>query len=441
MRRRRRDRDQKTRGKLRLGPGGVVYVVVTALILGAAIYTQANLLFWAFGLMIGGFVISVLIAWQSLRVVKVQRLLPSHGVCGDAMAIRYHITNRGWLPVFSLTIHETWGKRSWSWKRIGPIAEAPQRLRGRPHGWVLHLGPHQVIQAEALCWPLRRGRLAFEKIVLSSSFPFGIVRKVVVIEQVGEVLVYPHLYRMNRRVLYSLSHLDPSGRKQVERAGGNEEFFGIRPYRQGDSLKLIDWKHSARTGDLVAREMTQPSPPRVMILLDLTPSSGSSAVVHPARGWRKKPTPTSGSCHSEIAMSNEEKAICLAASLVCDAHFHGYQIGLVVQGVRSTAFPVHHSLPHRTKMLEALATLDLTDHGTATGKALERPSVIIWPGAGQKGGVRSGSATTASMLGAADLDLYVDQASLPSEVLNRRAQATSRREEIEEEQLRLAERR
>src|SRR5690606_15223189 len=101
----------------------------TALIVGAANYTQANLLFWAFGLMIGGFVVSMLLAWQSLRGLEVQRLLPSHGVCGEPLVVRYQIKNRGWLPAFSLIVQETWGKGERGWKRIGPVAEQPPRLK------------------------------------------------------------------------------------------------------------------------------------------------------------------------------------------------------------------------------------------------------------------------------------------------------------------------
>src|SRR5690606_25165852 len=132
------------------------------------------------------------------RSLEVQRLLPSHGVCGEPLVLRYQIKNRSWLPVFSLVVQESWGKGARGWKRVGPIAEKPPRLKGRPIGWVLHLGPHQAIQAEATCWPLRRGPLTFERIVLSTSFPFGVVRKVVEFRHHSSLLVYPHLFRLNR---------------------------------------------------------------------------------------------------------------------------------------------------------------------------------------------------------------------------------------------------
>ena len=394
-----------------------MYVMVTGLILGAAIYTQANLLFWAFGLMVGGLAISLLLSWQMLRAIQVQRLLPGHGVCGEALVLRYHLTNRSWLPVFGLMVHETWGQggikgliRRKTWRRVGPVAETPQRLKARPHGWVLHIGPHQVIQAEATCWPMRRGVLTFERIVVSTSFPFGIIRKVVESHQPADLLVYPHLYRMNRRTLYSLSQLDPSGRKQVERAGGTEEFYGIRPYRVGDSLKMIEWKRSARTGELVAREMTQPSPPRVMVLLDLRDPDDEA----------------------------KENAISLTASLICDAHFHGYQIGLAVAGARCTVFPVHHSLPHRTRMLEALAGLNLQSTNQEMPSLTDRPSVIVVPGRGDDGAQAARSDRIrgrAAVLGAADLEQHVSQGGAGGDLLHSRVRPTSRREEIEERSL------
>lgn len=65
-----------------MGPGGIVYLLITSLILGASIYTQANLLFWGFGLMIDGLISSVGIAWYSLRQIPINCLLPLHGVVG-----------------------------------------------------------------------------------------------------------------------------------------------------------------------------------------------------------------------------------------------------------------------------------------------------------------------------------------------------------------------
>ncbi len=419
---------------MRVGPGGLVYVVVTVLILGAAIYTQANLLFWAFGLMVGGLLVSILVALQVLRGVSVQRLPTSHGVVGEMLVLRYQLVNRGWLPVFGVIIHETWGRRRWlraGWKRSGPIAEKPPRLAGRPFGWVLHLGPHQTLQAEAPCWPARRGQLSFERIVLSTSFPFGVIRKVVDIVQPGQVLVYPQLFRFNRRVLFKLSQIDPAGRKRVEKAGGHEEFFGLREYRSGDNPRMIDWKHSARLGTLISREMTQPSPPRIMLVLDLShvpapPPSASARL-------RLRPRKSKTADHGALPLLSDdpvEQAISLAASLVCDSHFHGYQIGLAVLGVQAPVFPVHHSLPHRTKMLEVLSTLDVTQRRDDLPPLSMPASVVIRPGLAESRRGQPG-AGTAQVLSTAQMHNYLTADGVSSQaLLTRRPARTSKRQEL-----------
>jgi uncharacterized protein (DUF58 family) len=418
---------------LRIGPGGLVYVVVTVLILGAAMYTQANLLFWAFGLMIGGLLVSLAMAWQVLRGVSVQRLPSSHGVAGEMLVLRYQLVNRGWLPVFGVIIHETWGRRSLfraGWKRAGPISLKPPRLAGRPFGWVLHLGPHQTLQAEAPCWPLRRGELAFERVVISTSFPFGVIRKVVEFTQPVSVLVYPQLFRFNRRVLFKLSQIDPSGSKRVEKSGGNEEFFGLRDYRSGDNPRMIDWKHSARLGTLIAREMTQPSPPRIMLVLDLTNLPRTPTGTGKDRLGRRLKRQMRDAHMPMLSDDPIEQAISLAASLVCDAHFHGYQIGLAVLGVSAPTFHIHHSLPHRTRMLEVLSTLDITQTRTDPPAMPMPASVVIRPGAGDaRRGIAPGSG--AMVLGTAEMQQYVAAESIPSHVLlTRRPVRTSKRQDL-----------
>ena len=420
---------------MQLDSGGVVYVVVTGLILAVAIYTQANLLFWSFGLMVGGLLVSLLVSWQSLRNVKVQRLSPGHGVANDMMVLRYHITNRSWLPIFSLVITETWGKGRRGWKKTGPLAEQPIMLRGRPQGWVMHVGPNHTIQAEAPCWPLRRGTLHFERIILSSGFPFGVVRKTMEVEQPATVLVYPHLFRLNRKLLFSLSNFDPSGQKQLERGGGTEEFFGLRPYRHGDSLKIIDWKHSARTGELVSREMTQPSPPRLMVMLDLRHIDDAMAAYtdpNPPRKRRRKRAASASSSQGGVTPRQHaiERTISLVASIVCEAHFQGYQVGLAAAGCAFTPFPVHHSLPHRTRLLEALAQLDPEEAQRRTDALPAQPSLIVWPGAGDDMPGRGGGAGDVAVFGAADMEKYVLEGEGGERMLRQRNRPRHRRDDL-----------
>ncbi len=351
---------QLVTSRLRFGSGGLLYIVVAMLLLAAAFLTQNNLLFWSFGLMVGGLMVSVVIAWYSMSGIQIERLAPQHAVAGEPMTLRYQIHNtKRFMPVFNLEVQEVWnrGRRV---RQDNPLNEARPRLAGAPIGWAVHVGPHQVVQAEAMCWPRRRGTLSFEAVEASTTFPFGVIRRTCRYIQQEDVLIYPPLYRVGRNLWYRLNQLDPAGHLQVDRAGGAEEFFGLRRYRPGDSLRSIDWRHSAKTGQIICRELTQPSPPRLVLALELAPLDPEhDAAAPPGRRFFffRRPT-TVAKPHSAGLDNANERALALAASIICGAHLQGFQVGMVVSGMPGMVFRAHHSLPHRARLLEALSLLD-----------------------------------------------------------------------------------
>src|ERR1044072_8039437 len=72
---------------------GFVYSIMMLFMGLAAINSQANLLFAVFGLMIGILLISGTISRMVLRRLKVQRILPEHGVVGARTTFQYEFEN------------------------------------------------------------------------------------------------------------------------------------------------------------------------------------------------------------------------------------------------------------------------------------------------------------------------------------------------------------
>jgi len=356
-------------GRIQFSQGSLIYLMVTALITFAAFYTQANLLFWALGLILGSLGVSLITALFTLNNLDVQRLAPQRGVAFEPLILRYHVTNRSRFACFSVEIIETWAgyRRGRHAKQTaGPMGENPPKLLGRPFGWVLHVGSGQAIQAEATCWPVSRGTLKLEKIIVRSGFPFGIIRKAIYFQQAGEVLIYPPLRRLNRQTALSLSGNDINNAKHADRGGGMDEFFGLRPYRPGDNYKLIDWKHSARSNNLVSREMAKPRPPRMMILLDLGKPDAAAE-------------PPMNQPGEKAWTHAQEEAINLAGSLIREAYLHGIHVGLEIKGAAATALPMNHNPAHRTRLLDTLANLDLTNTQQSHNPQPMHPTVIVRP--------------------------------------------------------------
>ena len=317
-----------------------MYFVVLAVIGGAAVNSQTNLLFWTFGLMISVVIVSTLVSGMMMNGLRCRRLVPDHGAVDEALVVRYELTSTSrFFPAFGLVVAEL-------------DAERDGNVRGRPQGFVLHIGPRATLQAEALAWPLRRGTIHFDRIRIVSTFPFGILRRSVTFTQPGRVVVYPKLHRLRRELLQQVRSRDPAGSRTSNEGGGGEEFFGLRDYRPGDTTRLIDWKHSASTGRLVSRDLTRLTPPRLMVLIDLRRAA-------------------------DVPRETTERAISFAASLVCEAHMEGIDCGIAVAGGLFPTFPPHHSRWHRTRILHALGDMDVS-HAHENTWALPPTRGVNW---------------------------------------------------------------
>lgn len=351
------------RVQYRLGSGGLLYAMVLALVASAAFYSHSNLLFAAVGLMVGGLVFAVLWAWRSLRRLRVQRSTPHQVSAGDTLTLRYRVDNHGRLPAFAVVLRE----------HLAPPAEmtdSPAQLGGAPVTWALHVGRRRGIRMQSRCRPLRRGVLALHGISVSSTFPFGIIRKTLSFERPGAVLVLPRLYRLDPELVGRLVRGAQGDEGPGRGVGGGDEFYGLRPYRSGDRPRAIDWKRSARGGGLVVRERTRHHPPHLSVRLELAPC---------------------GDDPGESFML-EERAISLAGSLLSDAHRAGLRVDLHIENHRVAAPAAPGHAKQLAAMLETLARLPVPTpspaHDTATASAFVPAArrsasgshVVVWTG-------------------------------------------------------------
>lgn len=63
------------------------------------------------------------------------------------------------------------------------------------------------------------------------------------------------------------------GARQINRSGVGFEFDQLREYQQGDDVRFIDWKGSARSGKILTKQFFAERNQRVTIALDISASS------------------------------------------------------------------------------------------------------------------------------------------------------------------------
>jgi uncharacterized protein (DUF58 family) len=111
-----------------------------------------------------------------------------------------------------------------------------------------------------------RGRFIIKDFELSTKFPFGFwQRRRRLRVQETEIFIFPELSDV-RDVLSALSK--QAGRFASPRRGAGHDLLGLREYQPSDDLRYVDWKATARTGNLVTREYSNEDEQRLTIVFD-----------------------------------------------------------------------------------------------------------------------------------------------------------------------------
>ncbi len=271
---------------------GLVYCTMMMFMGVAAINSQANLLFGVFGLMIGILLISYFISRLVLKRLRVERILPDFGVVGTPMSTTYVFSN---------------GKRVWASLSVSlSELDGVEAFVRQPAAYLLHAAPDTRVTITVELMPKRRGLHHLGRYQIGTSFPFGFIKRAVVRHQEDRLLVYPALAQVDPKVLRLFRSAESTGAVMKPRPGGQDEFFGVKEYRQGENPRLIYWRRSARTGTLVLKDMTRVSPPRLLVMVDTRLRDSSVE-----------------------AYVDVERAIATAASLANHALEAGLLVGLI----------------------------------------------------------------------------------------------------------------
>lgn len=133
----------------------------------------------------------------------------------------------------------------------------------------LALEPRQWGELAYRVRPVARGEASFGRAELRVDSPLGLWQIRRYAGAATPVRVYPNFRALSRYTLLATDHrLSQIGVLQVRRRGEGMEFHQLREYRQGDSQRAIDWKATARTARLIAREYEDEKDQRVLLVVD-----------------------------------------------------------------------------------------------------------------------------------------------------------------------------
>ena len=117
--------------------------------------------------------------------------------------------------------------------------------------------------------PLKRGHFDFERCEINLPSPLGLWSDRRLLERPGATRVYPDFARLYEGQLLAVDNwLSQLGVRQKQRRGLGLEFHQLREFREGDSLRQIDWKATARQRTPIAREYQDERDQQIIFMLD-----------------------------------------------------------------------------------------------------------------------------------------------------------------------------
>jgi uncharacterized protein (DUF58 family) len=229
-------------------------------------------------------------------------------------------------------------------ERVGRLGEQrhPLRRRGRR------------LRIRYVLARLPRGRYAFEDVRVELADPFGLENVEIPLPAPGALLVYPRLVRLDRLFSETGAH-SQDGRRLLLRRHSGFELHGVREYEQGESLRRVHWRSTARRGQLMVKELEDAPRDEIAVLLD----ADAAAVVG----------------------ESFEVQVRAAGSILDSYVRRGRRVVLVVNSERRGVQQVHSAAADWRRALELLAAAEPTgrsplgrvlreQHGPAT-RALE----------------------------------------------------------------------
>ncbi len=145
---------------------------------------------------------------------------------------------------------------------------------------------------------LPRGRYVFEESKAVVEDPLGLDRLELDLSAPGAVLVYPRLVELDR--LFSESGAAAhDGRRLLLRRPAGFDLHSVREYEQGESLRRVHWRSTAKRGQLMVKELEDSPRDEIAVVLDVDPAAvvgesfdvqvraaGSILLSHARRGRR-----------------------------------------------------------------------------------------------------------------------------------------------------------
>ena len=216
----------------------LIQVLILAIGLFIIAFIVPETLFIAQGFMVLGLVtvaLDLILLFNVRKGVIATRFAPDKLSNGDDNPIKIFIENN-------------YGFKT----NIQIIDEAPNQFQLRNTHFDLILNGKDSESIDYMLRPTKRGSYEFGIVNTYAKSPIGFLSRRFKCGTPKVIPVYPSYIQMRQYELLAISNkLTEYGIKKIRRIGQNMEFEQIKNYVQGDDIRAINWKATARNQELM----------------------------------------------------------------------------------------------------------------------------------------------------------------------------------------------
>jgi uncharacterized protein (DUF58 family) len=217
-----------------------------------------SFLFWFFVSIVFLSALFMYVAWYGLRVT-IKRVHTDRVDENEVFEVDVEIENISNIPVFNLILEDN-------------LSCAPQVLQ-KQYTAVDYLPFRYPILVRYTCVCEKRGGYRLGPCVAFVFDILGLFFLKKVLPETSDVYVYPKLFHIEKFPALTKGTVPWFGIGTTRSSGGDDEFFGTRDYRSGDTIKSIHWISTARQNKLIVKEFQRQNFFRATIVFNLAHES------------------------------------------------------------------------------------------------------------------------------------------------------------------------
>ncbi|MBC8104487.1 MAG: DUF58 domain-containing protein [Cytophagales bacterium] len=225
------------------------------------------------------------------------------------------------------------------------------------------LAPGETVRVRAGLICPRRGVFKVKGWRVESDFPFGVTNAYRAFEESQSVTVYPQYRPLTRLEVPTGRRYQPGGITMASSVGESFEYFGNREFREGDNIRDIDWRATARmAGTPILREWREEYFLRVAVILDTYIPVPTSPIIHsmPTLGALIIPQSRRARAVYEQRGNDFERAVSISAAVSDYLAGQEYVVDLFGAGPELFRLQSGRGLATNEQVLDILANTQTT---------------------------------------------------------------------------------